>query len=441
MEFGLLQLGFPYFKGFVKDIEPFTGYAAAIFQFVWPIALFFIVFAIAKSFWLAWRQSIFEKTVNWAMLEIKIPREIMKSPQAMEQVLKSMYNLDTYPSTPGDKWIAGQYPVPYAFEMVSFGGEVRFFARVPLVFKNTIKTIFFSHYPDIEITEADDYVANFPSSLSEVKQQGYDVGGGEIVLKREAAYPIKTYADFYDKPAEELQFDPISTLVEFLGSFKKEMTVGVQILAVPERKDWQKDWDELVGKLKTQVEKTKPEEAPRFVIRSPGETDTLAAVEKNLSKPSFQTIIRYLQLAPKSIFSESFIRKGIQGAFNQYTSTNLNSFVMNWGMVTLVSPWFKPYVFNKRRKLYKQNRILFNYIHRTFVPETAAGKLVGSYALNFNNKSKAFHLNVESLATIFHPPTHLVLTAPHIKRVESRKTGPPAGMAIFGDEKEIEKFQ
>jgi hypothetical protein len=50
-------------------------------------------------------------------------------------------------------------------------------------------------------------------------------------------------------------------------------------------------------------------------------------------------------------------------------------------------------------------------------------------------------MNVEGLATLFHPPTSVVLTAPHIRRVESRKTGPPAGLAIFGEEGEIEKYK
>ena len=42
-------------------------------------------------------------------------------------------------------------------------------------------------------------------------------------------------------------------------------------------------------------------------------------------------------------------------------------------------------------------------------------------------------LNVEELATIFHPPTFIVLTGPLIKRVEARKIGPPAGLPIYGE--------
>jgi hypothetical protein len=52
-----------------------------------------------------------------------------------------------------------------------------------------------------------------------------------------------------------------------------------------------------------------------------------------------------------------------------------------------------------------------------------------------------FELNTESLATLFHPPTRMVLTAPHIERVESRKSGAPAGLAVYGEESDIEKFK
>ena len=49
-------------------------------------------------------------------------------------------------------------------------------------------------------------------------------------------------------------------------------------------------------------------------------------------------------------------------------------------------------------------------------------------------------MNIECIATLFHIPTVIVLTAPHIKRNESKKAGPPAGIAIFGEDKELEEF-
>ena len=73
--------------------------------------------------------------------------------------------------------------------------------------------------------------------------------------------------------------------------------------------------------------------------------------------------------------------------------------------------------------------------------ETFMGKAVTSYFFDWNTKSETYAMTSESVATLFHPPTFSVLTAPHMKRMESKKAGPPAGLAIFGGEKEIEKYQ
>ena len=55
--------------------------------------------------------------------------------------------------------------------------------------------------------------------------------------------------------------------------------------------------------------------------------------------------------------------------------------------------------------------------------------------------TKRFVLSTRSVATLFHPPTFIALTAPHLRRVESKKTGPPAGLAIYGDEADLGKYK
>lgn len=407
----------------------------------WPLLVFLILWPAFKSIWLFWRNADFTKSVSWTFLEIKIPRALEKSPQAMENVYFAIHNLKTDPSTPGEKWFKGQYAVPYTFEMVSFGGEIHFYMRVPKNQRHIIEAAFFSYYPDIEISEVDDYASKIPASIMEAQAQSFGIGGGEIILAKEAAYPIKSYKEF-ESPAEEKQFDPIASFLEFLSKIPRGGILGVQLLAAPADDKWFKEWEDLVTKLKENKAKTvTPDGKAGFSFKSPGETKVLEAVELNLAKPAFDLVIRYLYTAPTAEFSESFARKGLQGALKQFHSNDMNSFLMNWGIVTLVSPWFSPYVSTKIRNVYKKNRLISNYLNREVPPRTNLGKLATSYLWNFNNKSKTSRLNIESLATIFHMPTYNVLTAPSVKRVESKKSGPPAGMAIFGEEKDIEKFQ
>ena len=50
-------------------------------------------------------------------------------------------------------------------------------------------------------------------------------------------------------------------------------------------------------------------------------------------------------------------------------------------------------------------------------------------------------MNTKCLATLYHIPTSVVLTEPHLKHLESKRAGPPSGLAIFGEEEELEKYK
>ena len=82
----------------------------------------------------------------------------------------------------------------------------------------------------------------------------------------------------------------------------------------------------------------------------------------------------------------------------------------------------------------RKQRILHSFRGRKMPEELAFGRLYTSHPLNFNIKSKTFILNTAELATIFHVPTEKTLVAPHVKQVESKKMGPPAGLPIFEEE-------
>jgi hypothetical protein len=148
-----------------------------------------------------------------------------------------------------------------------------------------------------------------------------------------------------------------------------------------------------------------------------------------------------LYFSPKPLYYDSFAKRGVSGSLNQYASLGLNSFIANYGVTTLTKAIIKPFVFPGTRKILKQERILFNYKHRVTPPLTWLARFVTSHPLNWNFATKSFQITTRSLATVFHPPTSTVVTTPHMVRVESRKAGPPAGLAIFGEETEVERFR
>ncbi|KKL63409.1 hypothetical protein LCGC14_2175410, partial [marine sediment metagenome] len=308
--------------------------------------------------------------------------------------------------------------------------------------RNLVEAAFYSYYPDVELEEVDDYIETaIPVDMQEVYRQGYDFWGTEMILRRESAYPIKTYLEF-ESSEEGRTFDPISAFLEVLGKIKKEEIVGIQINIAAAQANWGKKWDGLLNRLSEPKTKALSDEGGGrlTVSRTPGEINVLKAVEANLSKPAFHTLVRFIYLSPKPLFYDSYARRGLTGAFNQYAALDLNSISQNHPISTRTRFWYWPHVFPKTRNELKKQRMLYNYRNREMPPETFMGRVLSSHPMNWNAHSKTFLLNIEGAATLFHLPTEVVLTGPHIKRVESRKGGAPAGLAIFGGDEEMDKF-
>ncbi len=415
----------------------------------WWLWLFLILLPIFESTWLHWRQERYIEEIEWVLLELRMPRHVEKSPQAMEQVFAAIHSLRNAPADLKEKYFDGEVTKWFTFEMTSFGGEIHFYVRTYARLRNLVEAAFFSYYPDLDIVEVPDYVDRYPDTVHGMYEKGLDMWGTEMLLKKKDFYPIKTYADF-ESPDDEKKFDPISTFLEVLGKLNKDEFVGIQILIAPQSsEEWAEKYEEDVKKLREPEGKKRkfisPEgteqEYETMAIRSPGQTDILKAVEKNLSKPAFETVIRFIYISPKATFYDSYPRRGLVGAFNQYGSLDLNSFVQNYAVSTRARIWNKPYILPSTRVEYRKARLLINYRSRMVPPETTMGRIITSYLLNWNTVSKRFTINTECLASLYHVPTIVVLTEPHIRHLESKRAGPPAGLAIFGEDEEVEPYK
>ncbi len=412
-------------------------------SYTWWFWFFLILLPITNSVLIFWRNEEFKKDLKFILLEVVIPREIKKSPKAMEQVLAALHSLRNAPGDVKEKYYEGEITVPFGLEMISFGGEIHFYIRCQKKQRNLVESAFFSYYQDVEFAEVEDYVKKFPQTLEEVYSQEKDLWGTEMVLAKPAVYPIKTYSDF-EHEAEEKQFDPISVFLEVLGKINKQEIVGIQFLIAPAGNEWkdkfESDLEKLQEPMTADIESDDGGSRKVSVSRTPGQIDILEAVERNLSKPAFSTMLRFIYMSPKATYYDSFARRGLVGAFNQYAALNLNSFKQNYMVSTRTQIWNWPHIFPKLRNQYRKQRLLRSFLIRELPPETWMGRLITSYLFNFNFATKRFLMNTECLATLFHFPTSVVLTAPHIKRSESKKAGPPAGIAIFGEDRELDRF-
>lgn len=378
-----------------------------------PIIVLIRPLLSALTFWK--QQGYIKKSMESVLLELRIPPDLVRSPRAMEQVLIAIHGLRNAPKSWRAYHLDGQVTRWFSFEIVSQGGTLKFYVRTPAALKNLVESALFSYYPEVEISVVPDYVATLPSTIFDLEAHNLDIWGMEIAAAKDPVIPFKTYNAF--SSGEKDGIDPLSSMVEVLGKLKKEEFAAMQIIASPADKGWIKGGADVIAKLKESGALT------------PGESSNVKEIEDNISKPAFDVLVRATYIAPKEGFSPSFAGSGITGALNQLSSPKHNAFAPTLGTT------------GKRAKLrYQKARMLWAFRTRAIPQKELFGKLFTSTRAYRNFEEKWAPISVETLATMFHPLTSTVLTAPHLERLASRRVSAPAGLPIYGDDEAIKKF-
>lgn len=408
---------------------------------LWWLWIYIGLFLFARQLWLAYRMLHYKKNIKWSIMELRIPREVRKTPRAMEQVFMSIHSLRNSAGNPKETWWDGEVTYWFSAEIVSFGGEIHFYMRVPKARRSVIEAALYAQYQDIEIIDTEDYIDRIPADPAEIQKMGYDFFGTELALDKPDEYPIHTYMDF-ETVDEDKQLDPISATLEILGKLTSRETVWIQILFRPVTDWWKKEGEKTIDRLKKKFRSQSRTEQGTFIVTTPapGELELLKVMDRAIGKPGYESLIRYVYFAPKEIYTDTFPRRGLLGAFNQYASESLNKFTHNFRKWTRADYWNKPHVFPQTRLKARKKRMLADYRIRRMLNEIPMLTFLDSIKESFFSpgfkaeKKGKMILNVEELATIFHLPTFTVLTAPLIKRADSRKVGPPAGLPIYSED-------
>ncbi|HRY62361.1 MAG TPA: hypothetical protein P5056_01155 [Candidatus Paceibacterota bacterium] len=398
----------------VQLLQTFGEVLFRAFAFALP----FLAFIIAWSLWRYYIVRNFIAKAEWVMLEVKLPKEHQKTPQAMEVVLGAFHQFPT-PPTWYDYWWLGKVPLWFSLELVSINGAVHFFMKIQKSQRSIIENHIYSQYPQAEIHQVPDYVGgiNFEAPDSKWKMFGM-----EHVLVREDAYPIKTYVDYgLDRELlkEEQKVDPITSTIEFLGSLGEDEQAWIQIIIMaaqprfPKKDTWfgKEDWK---GNAKELLKKLlKRDAAPGFgpmMMLSPGERATVEAIERSMSKLGFDCGIRTLYFGKDKKFNPQNIAN-LFATFRQYGSVTLNSFKPV--RITSFNWWVDPFGW----KLKELKSSLFRaYVSR------------GYFYRPFKNVPP-FTLNSEELATIYHFPGAVSVT-PTFSRIESKRAEAPINLPI-----------
>jgi hypothetical protein len=412
---------FIYILSLIKvDPGPIFSVMIALTPIWLPIGLFYITF----DRWMYYIQNKFAAENGRSTLRINLPQEVFKSPEAMESVFAQIHNVNT-PDNLLQTYIDGKHPLTFSFELVSIGGEVRFYINVPTKkTKNSVEAQLYAQYPGIEVIEEDlDYTDEIKWDPEKYEYMAFHMG-----KKEDEVFPIKTYIDYgLDKiPKEEQKFEPMAPMLEILGKVKPHERVWVQILATPHVKKnfkngslteiptWDKKSQATINAILKRDTRPDPdsgeyEKAPMLTI---GEREKIAAMERNAGKYAYEVGIRWLYITEKGKFDGDVISPMIR-SFSQYDIIGRNGIGVRWR-----TDFDYNFISDRsgKRKLRLKKYELGKYKDRNYYHQDRKTHI---------DATKVF--SSEELATIFHIPGSSVVT-PTMPRITSARKEPPSNL-------------
>lgn len=392
---------------------------------IWlPITTFFLFF----EYWMYYVRRDYDIKQGRVTLEIKIPQDVFKSPEAMELVLIQLYQTAA-PDNHIQTYIDGKYPPTMSLEMVSRFGDVKFYVNVPRKkYKNMVETQLYAQYPGIEVHELDiDYTAEIPWDKKRFAYFSLHMG-----LKKADAYPIKTYREFEMErlPKEEEKIDPLATMIEMLGSLGPNEYAWIQILINANREttfkegtlttvpDWKAAAKKEIEKIITDANKRigidgkKEGQSMNMMSLTDGEKETIKAIERSLAKNAFNTVIRTMYIARADSFQIGERVPAMITAWKSFDDLNRNAIGVRW-RTDVDWPWWQdPH--GHHRDHYKHQE-LDEYKRRAYT--------------SHSHSDTPKVMTSEELATIFHLPGRVALT-PSLARIPSKRAEAPPNLPI-----------
>lgn len=389
--------------------------------------------------WMTYIRSDYIRKNPGMVLEVRVPKEITKSPKAMELFFSSIYEKGSVEYS--ETYWQGKIRPWFSFELASFGGELHFYIWTPVKYRNMVESQLYAQYPTVEIIEADDYAKN---KVYDSKKNF--MWGTYFKLTKPDPYPIMTYVDYgLDKETEEeYKVDPLSSLLEYIGSIKSGEEVWIQILVMAhaelgikegrlfKHREWIAEGHAEVNKIMKRNAETKSSRSvtaagfPVIPTLTEWEKLQVEAIERSLNKRAFETMIRLCYFAEPERFNiMSATISGLLGTFRKpFNSNLLNGFKLGW-YTDLTDP-MKDFLFLFGLRDWGIRKFQPGYAHTML---DAYRRRSIFYAPYRNWEATPFILTAEELATIYHIPGQVV-TTPTFERIPSKKVEPPANLPI-----------
>jgi hypothetical protein len=394
-----------------------------------PLWLPVVLFTAAEARRLQAKRAEFLAGQEYILLELLIPREVHKTPYAMEAFFSSLHigsgESNLY------KILQGGMRPWWSLEIVSLGGRIHFYIWTREGYRRLVETYLYSQYPGLEIIEAEDY-----SRLVDPTDHDHSMWGCEYKLNQPDPFPLKTYVDYDMKPGDkpEETVDPLAQLLELMGSIgpgeqlwlqfiirqnKLEKFAG-KINKAGKKYSFKDQATELIGDLRDKTVKKssyvdpatgKTVESSGFPNPTKGQNETIAAIERKVAKQNFDVGIRCIYSGTNEAFNGIMIpaQLNLFKSFNNETSNSL-SIQSTFGGSFNDFPWEDP---GGHHREHLKHEIVDVYRRRIYY----ADPYIGAWNI----------LSTEELATLFHVPSSAV-TTPNLPRIQSTTAGAPSNL-------------
>lgn len=412
--------------------------------FLWQTAYIWILLIVAIAFWRVWIRYVRRRFINnmdWMTLELRVPREVFKSPMAMEVVLNALHDTGGTGSWLA-RWWNGAVRSWHALELVSVEGSIYFFIRTQRKYQDFITAQVYSQYPNAQIREVDDYTRYVPQYR---RASDWKLFGFEMILAKPDPFPLKTYIDYgMDKDLsmdEEKRLDPMTAVLELLSTMRTTEHVWIQIIiraATKRHRDPSAPWWQLKRRSWVDAAKDEIKEFRKKSIKEnlgvlkevDGDRDwssvtltdiqkeTLTSLERSVTKKGFDTGIRVMYMAKEDFFRPGSINGALINMFKVFGHEHMNAFKPQ-NATAVDFPWQD--ISGTKAEMMKEE--MFDaYIRRAyFYPWKRR------HWSHHRPGRQQFVLTTEELATIFHLPSRTAET-PSFERIEATTAQPPVNL-------------
>ncbi|KKR78618.1 MAG: hypothetical protein UU24_C0030G0003 [Candidatus Nomurabacteria bacterium GW2011_GWA2_40_9] len=273
-------------------------------EIIWLLLITALILKITWTMWVHYIQQDFIAGIDFVLLEIVPPREVLRNPKAMELFFtNALYHW----SLKGGREAYWQGAVWFWFslEIASIEGQVHFYIRTPTRVRGLIETQMYAQYPQAQVKVVEDYTLSLDKNEK-----------------------------------EEYKIDPISPVIELFGSLQKGEQMWMQIIVTPSKKefhtkgtwfghhDWVKESEKQLEKVLEPYTRLNPRpdgSGNAIEIRTPAYIDPIIkGINTKMMKIGFDTGIRCYYVAKKENWSMNS-RRNIRLIFRQYANPYLNS--------------------------------------------------------------------------------------------------------------------